>query len=117
MADCELGGYQFRKGERALIVFHNIMQQEKHFPNAGCFDIERSIDPRFRRLLFGAGPHTCLGTGLALAEARTVLQALVSLDGDFQICQRRYNRGKTYPGYASLLIQLRQPSFRSTAAR
>ena len=116
VADCEVGGYQFRKGERALVVFHNIMQQEKHFPDARRFDIERTIEPRFRRLLFGAGPHTCLGTGLALAEARAVLRALISLDGDFQICQRRYNRGKTYPGYASLLIRLRQSSFRSTAA-
>ena len=58
VADCEVGGYQFCAGERALVV----------------------------------------------------LQALVSLDGDFRICQRRYNRGKTYPGYASLLIRLCQSS-------
>ena len=46
VADCEIGGYQFRTGERALIIFHNIMQQDKYFPNAERFDIERSIDPR-----------------------------------------------------------------------
>ena len=105
--DCEVRGQRFRKGERALIVFNNIMKQEKHFPNAGRFDIERTIDARLRRLPFGAGPHMCLGTSLAVAEARTVLEALVSLNGDFEILRRRYNRGKTYPGYSSLLIQLR----------
>jgi cytochrome P450 len=130
VADHEVRGYRFRKGERALIVFNNIMKQEKHFPHATRFDIQRTLDPRFRRLPFGAGPHMCLGAGLAIAEARTVLQALLSLEGDFKILRRRYNRAKTYPGYSSLLIQLRRPraagsdqstrlasSLRSTAAR
>ncbi|MGH7960218.1 MAG: cytochrome P450 [Candidatus Binatia bacterium] len=105
-ADCEILGYRFRQGERALIVFHNIMRQEKHFPHAGNFDIERPSDPRFHRLLFGAGPHMCLGTGLAIAEARKVLTTIMELAGDFEILRRRYNRGKTYPGYSSLLIRL-----------
>ena len=104
--DCEIRGYQFRKGERALIVFNNIMKQEKYFPNVGHFDIERTTDTRLRRLPFGAGPHMCLGTGLVTAEARTVLKALLALDGEFRVLRRCYNRGKTYPGYSSLFIQL-----------
>ena len=107
VADCEIDGYSFCAGQRALIVFNNIMKQAKHFSQATRFNIERTIDTRLRRLPFGAGPHTCLGTGLAIAEAQTVLKALISLDGEFAILQRRYNRGKTYPGYSSLLIQLR----------
>ena len=110
VADCEIGGYAFRAGQRALIVFNNIMKQDKHFPHATRFDIERTIDARLRRLPFGAGPHTCLGTGLAIAEAQTVLKALISLDGEYVILRRRYNRGQTYPGYSSLWIQLRQPT-------
>ena len=106
VADCQIRGYSFRKGRRALIVFNNIMKQEKHFPHATCFDIERASDPRFRRLPFGAGPHTCLGTGLAFAEARKVLEALMSVEGEYKILCRRYNRGKTYPGYTSLHIQV-----------
>ena len=105
--DKEIQGHTFRKGERALVVFNNIMKQEKYFSNAGHFDIERKMDTRLRRLPFGAGPHMCLGTGLAVAEARTVLKALVSLDGELHVLRRRYNRGKTYPGYSSLLVQLR----------
>ena len=106
-ADCEIRGYRFRKGKRVLIVFNNIMKQEKHFPNPTHFDIERTIDKRFRRLPFGAGPHMCLGASLAIAEAHNVLAALMSVDGEFEILRRRYNRAKTYPGYSSLLIRLR----------
>lgn len=107
VAEREVHGYRFRPGERVLLVLHNMMRQEKHFPRATRFDLERSTEPRLRRLPFGAGPHTCLGTGLALAEARTVLGALLSLDGDFTILRRRYNHAKTYPGYSSLHLQLR----------
>jgi cytochrome P450 len=89
-------------------VFRTIMRRDRYFPNGSRFDIERTIDPRFRRLLFGAGPHPCLGTGLALAEARQVLAALRALDGEVEIVRRRYNRGQTYPGYSSLVIRLRR---------
>ena len=106
VGDCEIRGYRFRKGKRALIAFNNIMKQEKHFPNATRFDLERAIEPRLRRLPFGAGPHMCLGTSLAIAEAHKVLAALLSVEGEFAIIRRRYNRVKTYPGYASLLIRL-----------
>ena len=118
--DCEVDGHRFRRGERALVVFHNMMRQKTRFPDADRFDLERTPDPRYRRLLFGAGPHACLGAGLAVAEARQVLGALLALPGEVEIVRRRYNHGKTYPGYSSLLIRLRQEqtgSFRSTAAR
>jgi cytochrome P450 len=112
-ADCEVGGVRFRRGTRVLVVFRTIMLRDRHFPRGTRFDIERTIDPRYRRLLFGAGPHACLGTGLALAEARQVLGAVCRLDGEIEIVARRYNRGQTYPGYSALAIHLR----RNVAAR
>jgi cytochrome P450 len=112
-ADCEVRGVRFRRGTRVLVVFRTIMRRDRHFPNGKRFDIERTIDPRFRRLLFGAGPHACLGTGLALAEARQVLDAMRTLDDEIEIVARRYNRGQTYPGYSALAIRLR----RNVAAR
>ncbi len=103
--DCEVDGHRFRRGERALVVLHNIMRQEARFPHADRFDLERVPDPGYRRLPFGAGPHACLGAGLALAEARQVLGALLTLPDKVEIVRRRYNHGKTYPGYSSLLIR------------
>jgi cytochrome P450 len=104
--DCEIDGHCFQRGERVLVVFHNMMRQSARFPHAGRFDIERVPDRRYRRLLFGAGPHACLGAGLAVAEARQVLGALISLGGEIEIVRRRYNHGKTYPGYRSLRIRM-----------
>jgi cytochrome P450 len=106
VADCAIRGHRFHAGERVLIVFHNIMQQARHFADPRRFDIERPPHARYHRLMFGAGPHACLGTGLAIAEARKVLATVLTLDGDLQIVDRRYNRGKTYPGYASLRVRL-----------
>jgi cytochrome P450 len=60
-ADCEVRGVRFRRGTRALVVLRTIMRRDGYFPNGSRFDIERTIDPQFRRLLFGAGPHACLG--------------------------------------------------------
>src|SRR5260370_37840190 len=87
--------------------------------------MERTMGPRFRRRVFGAGPHACLGTGLALAEARQLLNAMRTLDEEIEIVTRRYNRRQTYPGYSSLAIRLRcdaagrrpATTFRSTGAR
>jgi cytochrome P450 len=107
-ADHEIRGVRFRRGTRVLVVFRTIMRRDRHFPDGTQFDIERKIDPRFRRLLFGAGPHTCLGTGLALAEAWQVLGAVCKLDDEIEIVARHYNRGQTYPGYSNLAIRLRR---------
>ena len=101
-ADCEVRGVRFRRGTRALIVFRSIMLRDRHFPNGMRFNIERTIDPRFRRLLFGAGPHASIGTGLALAEAQQVLDAVRTLDDEIEIVSRRYNRGQTYPAIPPL---------------
>jgi cytochrome P450 len=104
--DCEIEGHWVRRGERVLVVFHNIMRRKEYFPDPHHFDLERVPDPRCRRLIFGAGAHACLGAALAIAEARRVLGALLPLQGRLEIVRRRYNRGKTYPGYSALHIRL-----------
>ncbi len=104
--DCEIEGHRLRRGERVLVVFHNIMRRKEYFPDPHRFDPERVPDPRCRRLIFGAGAHACLGAGLAIAEARRVLGALLPLEGRLEIVRRRYNHGKTYPGYSALHIRL-----------
>ncbi|MBV9489107.1 MAG: cytochrome P450 [Verrucomicrobia bacterium] len=104
---CEIEGHPMRRRDRVLVVFHNIMRRKEYFPNPHCFDLERVPDPRCRRLIFGAGAHACLGAGLAIAEARRVLGAFLPLEGRLEIVRRRYNHGKTYPGYSALHIRLR----------
>ncbi|MET7303381.1 cytochrome P450 [Embleya sp. NPDC005575] len=45
-----------------------------HYPDPDVFDIGRRVRPT---LAFGAGPHVCLGTWLALAEIRAALKVLL----------------------------------------
>src|SRR5260221_3924866 len=61
--DCEIEGHRVRRGERVLVVFHNIMRRKEYFPDPHRFDLERVPDPRCRRLIFGAGAPPSLGGG------------------------------------------------------
>ncbi len=104
--DCDVGGHRFRAGDRVLVAFRNIMRDGKRFPDPDHFDLDRVVPPALRRLPFGAGPHACLGTGLALAETRHVLSGLMALGGRFRVVRRGWNRGRIYPGYTRLEIRL-----------
>src|SRR5258708_35421949 len=67
--DCEIEGHRLRRGERVLVVFHNIMRRKEYFPDPHRFDPERVPDPRCRRLIFGAGGPPRLRAGGARSPA------------------------------------------------
>ena len=106
--DCEVQGHRFRRGERLIVAFRNIMRDPRLFAAPEIFDLDRSIPPELRRLMFGAGPHVCLGAALTLAEMRQVLGLVAALPVPLHIGTRVRNRGKLYPGYARLDIRLDQ---------
>ncbi len=114
-ADCTVLGRKFRRGERVIIAFRNIMRDPALFAHPERFDPARSIPGDLRRLMFGAGPHACLGAALTLAEMRQVLGLIVALPAPLIIGERARNRGKLYPGYSRLDIRLDQ-SLVNTAA-
>ena len=103
-ADCTVLGHRFRAGERVLIAFRNIMRRADRFADPDRFIPGRAVPPELRRLPFGAGPHTCLGAQLTLAEMRQVLGALIALPRPLTIGERRWHRGKLYPGYSRLML-------------
>lgn len=105
-ADCVVGGHRFRRGERVLIAFRNILRQADRFADPDRFVPGREVPAELRRLAFGAGPHSCLGAALTLAEMRQVLGMLFGLPGPVAIGERAFNRGKLYPGYRRLMIRL-----------
>lgn len=103
-ADCVVEGQAFRAGERVLIAFRNIMRRANRFAEPDRFVLDREMSAELRRLPFGAGPHTCLGAALTLAEMRQVLGMIIELPKPVAIGARGYNRGKLYPGYTRLRI-------------
>src|SRR6516162_2059551 len=61
-ADCELGGQQIRAGDKVVVSFTSANRDETVFGDAGRLDIRRHPNPH---LVFGHGPHFCLGAHIA----------------------------------------------------
>ena len=68
-ADCELGGQRIREGDKVVVSFTSANRDEAVFPDAGQFNIRRDPNPH---LVFGHGPHFCLGSHLARAQMRAL---------------------------------------------
>jgi cytochrome P450 len=70
--DFELRGRQIRKGQLLLLSFAGAHRDPSVFPDPERFDIER--DPG-DLVVFGHGPHYCLGVHLAQTELRGMVEA------------------------------------------
>jgi cytochrome P450 len=74
-ADCELGGQPIRAGDKVVVSFASANRDEAVFADASGFDIRRSPNPH---LVFGHGPHFCLGSHLARAQMRALFAEVLS---------------------------------------
>jgi cytochrome P450 len=64
-ADCELGGQRIRAGDKVVVSFTSANRDEAVFPSADQLDLRRHPNPH---LVFGHGPHFCLGSHLARVQ-------------------------------------------------
>jgi pimeloyl-ACP methyl ester carboxylesterase len=64
-ADCELGGQPIRAGDKVVVSFTSANRDDAVFADPGRFDIRRYPNPH---LVFGHGPHFCLGAHLARTQ-------------------------------------------------
>ncbi|KFE62394.1 cytochrome P450 [Hyalangium minutum] len=78
--DTVLSGVHLPRGSIVLVLLASALRDERHFPQAGQFLMERE---RASHLAFGHGIHYCLGALLARLEARLGLEALFSRLQDF----------------------------------
>ena len=68
-AGCELGGQRIREGDKVVVSFTSANRDEAVFRDPGQFNIRRDPNPH---LVFGHGPHFCLGSHLARAQMRAL---------------------------------------------
>jgi cytochrome P450 len=68
-AGCELGGQRIRAGDKVVVSFTSANRDEAVFAEPGGFDIRRHPNPH---LVFGHGPHFCLGAHLARVQMRAL---------------------------------------------
>jgi cytochrome P450 len=104
--DTEVKGFRFKQERRVVVLLYNMLKHSAYFYKPRHFNITREIDPNFKHLWFGAGPHFCLGFSLAQREIGLVLETLLNLPGELKIVRRKYPRGKSFPSYDSLILRL-----------
>jgi cytochrome P450 len=74
-ADCELAGQAVRAGDKVVVSFTSANRDEAVFRDADRFDIRRHPNPH---LVFGHGPHFCLGAHLARAQMRALFSEVLA---------------------------------------
>jgi cytochrome P450 len=102
-ADGTAGGCPVRSGDRLLLVARHAVGAHTRDPDARC-----PAPPAVARLVFGAGPHTCPGAGLATALLEDLLAALAPYRP--AVVRARVDRGAALPGWRTLTL-------RATASR
>ena len=73
--DCELGGQVIRAGEKVVVSFTSANRDEAVFADPDRFDIRRQPNPH---LVFGYGPHFCLGAHLARTQMRALFEEVLA---------------------------------------
>jgi cytochrome P450 len=73
--DLELDGYRLPAGSIVVVSFLAALRDGDVYAHPDAFDISRTDHPRWH-LVFGAGPHRCLGEALARAELEETLAVI-----------------------------------------
>lgn len=95
-ADCTLGGASIRAGDKVVVSFTSANRDERVFDRPHELDIRRNPNPH---LVFGQGPHFCLGAQLARLQMRALFGEVLSrmgrleADGEPHFLQSNFQRG------------------------
>jgi cytochrome P450 len=103
-ADVALGPATVRQGERVVVWLPSANRDESVFPDADAVRLDRRPNPH---LAFGAGPHHCVGAGLARLELRCLLAALTRLVAGVEVVGTPVRRPSSFlHGLARLDVRL-----------
>jgi cytochrome P450 len=80
--DVKIHGQEMKKGDRVILAFGSANRDERKFPNACEFDMNRKITGH---LGLGAGKHFCIGNILGRMVAQTVFEEFLNLKPDFEL--------------------------------
>jgi cytochrome P450 len=95
-AACSLGGQQVRAGDKVVVSFTSANRDPAVFADPGRFDIRREPNPH---LVFGHGPHFCLGAHLARMQMQALFAEVLgrtstlTLAGEPSFLRSNFQRG------------------------
>ncbi len=80
--DTELGGRRIAEGDLIVTYLSAADLDPREFPDPGKFDLARENKAH---LIFGAGPHRCLGSHLARIELQALYQTVLEKLPEFRL--------------------------------
>ncbi len=80
--DCEFAGQRLARGDRVLLSEVSACHDERAFPDAGRFVIDRFPN---RHLAFGLGIHRCPGSHLARAQFHEIMSQVLDRLPDYSV--------------------------------
>jgi cytochrome P450 len=93
LQDCEFKGVQLKRGDRIMLPIVLANHDPKYFENPDRVELDRKDN---RQVLFGHGPHKCMGQYLGKRELRIALEVLLRRKPFFSIPEGK--RISTYGG-------------------
>ncbi|HEU0101118.1 MAG TPA: cytochrome P450 [Mycobacteriales bacterium] len=81
--DVEVGGRQFRAGDKFLLFYNSANRDPAAFDDPDVLDLSRSPNPHVG--FGGPGPHFCLGAHLARREIAVAFRVLFELMPDLEV--------------------------------
>jgi cytochrome P450 len=80
--DVELAGCRLEAGEQVFVYLGAVDLDPREFPEPERFDLARENN---NHLIFGAGPHRCLGSHLARVELQVLYQVVLERLPEFRL--------------------------------
>ena len=74
-SECGLSGQRIGEGDKVVVSFISANRDEAVFASPALFDIRRHPNPH---LVFGHGPHFCLGAHLARTQMRALFDEVLA---------------------------------------
>ena len=80
--DTVIGDQPIHAGDRLMLFFTSANHDDRKFPNADRFDIDRTSNPH---VTFGFGPHRCQGEHVARLELTIVVEEVLARMPDLSV--------------------------------
>jgi cytochrome P450 len=80
--DAEINDTPLAAGDKVLMYFAGANRDPREFRNSEVIDIDRDVN---RHLVFGAGPHRCLGSNLARRQILVALEEVLDRLDDIRL--------------------------------
>jgi cytochrome P450 len=105
--DTEIAGVPVRAGDKVVVSFASANRDERVFTDPDRLDLTRHPNPH---LVFGHGPHFCLGAHLARVQMHALFEELLRRTSDLAYAgEPTYLRSSFQRGVKRLPIRWRRP--------